>query len=128
MPGQNPPQCGVHALESFEPLTPAPHYLSVETPENVLSQGLDIRPDGQVDEDAVVVRVRPECCGVSIFGLEAPHEAWGPFRQGVDLFQASDETLHDGIGDRAACSADVHLGEVPLSGCHHPEVRDTMST
>jgi hypothetical protein len=85
----------------------------VRTPVDVFSKVLDALLHREVEQYSVVV-IRSEIRGVSLFCLEAPHEARAPVREGVDLIEPSYEASHHWTFERSFHPRNIHLGEVPV--------------
>jgi probable blue pigment (indigoidine) exporter len=66
--GGDPPEHQVGVGEPFEPLTPAPHHVSVRCPVGELGEGFDRLPHAHVEEQHVVLE-RTDGRGVAGLGL-----------------------------------------------------------
>src|ERR1700689_4131739 len=65
MPGRNPPQGGVRARKSLEPRFPLTKEFCVRRLVNVMPQRRNALPNGHVDQDPVVLRVRSKVSRVT---------------------------------------------------------------
>src|SRR5439155_21946194 len=60
MASGNPPQRGINARKLLEPLLPLPKQLSMSGMVNVASERFNRFPNRHIDQDPIVVRIRPK--------------------------------------------------------------------
>ena len=111
MPGVDPPERHIRAVEFLEPLTPTANQLGVGAAVDVLFKELGRLPDREVEDNSVVL-IRPDVCRVTGLGLQPPDKARAAIRKRVDFIQPRDEPLHQRVFKRREHPRDVDLGQV----------------
>lgn len=111
----DPPEDGERVVFVGEPFASAAVVIGVARVERVLEQRLDIFPDAEVDEDAVVVP-DSDGGGVAFFGLVAPDEAGGFIGEAVYFVDAVFEVGDPRVIERCDEPGEVVLGQVVRHG------------
>src|SRR5215469_11169116 len=128
MSRRNPPQREIAALELFEPLFAMTQKLCMRRAIHVMLERFHRIPDRHVDQNRIVVLVRPQVSCIALGRLQTPHETRTALCERVDLIQSRHETRHARIVRRIAHAADVHFRNVV---CRHgvpPPVTADTST
>src|SRR5580704_4128920 len=82
---------------------------------DVILQRFDRLPHRHVQENTVVVWVRPEVSGVACISLQAPDEAGSAVSERVDFLEPIHEAGHDRAVEWSFDTADVDLREMVLA-------------
>jgi hypothetical protein len=108
---RNPPEGRDNRVKFFEPEIALRQHFCVGRFVDVVLERINGFPDGHVQEHATVFP-GTEVSGIAGVGLEAPDEASGRIREGVEFVEAGDEAVHDGIIEFRFDAADVDLRDV----------------
>jgi hypothetical protein len=79
---------------------------------DVILRRLDRLPNGHMEEDTIVVRIRPKIGGVPFVRLKPPNEARTLMSKRVEFIQPVHEAGHDGIVEWRLEPSHVDLGYV----------------
>ena len=109
--GGNPPEHCKRLIFMAKPGGALPIDLGMVAAERVSEEGVDIFPDAEVDQDAVVV-ADAYGCAVTVGGLVTPYEPGRLFSKPVDAIEIRAEVVIHGAGEGLDAPGDVVLGKV----------------
>ena len=112
VPVRDPPQHLIRLLHLLEPGSPPTEDVNMVSSIDERLQRPRVLPHGQIEHHVVVLE-RPDRGGVTLVGLETPHETWSSISLSVDRFQFLNKP-----GELVRVDGSKQAGDVQLSQMH----------